>query len=367
MKYLSEYRHPPLLRNLIGRIHATARSPYRIMEVCGGQTNTIVRYGLDQCLAPTISLLHGPGCPVCVTPAGYLDAAQELAGRPNLILCSFGDMVRVPGSRVTLLDIKAAGGDVRTLYSPLDAVTLAQQHPQKEIVFFGIGFETTAPLTALAILRAADLDLRNFSVLCSHVLIPPVIGSLLQSQDVRIDALLAPGHVCAVTGTREYEALQSRHGVPMVVTGFEPADILQGVMEAVQCLKDGQSKVVLQYSRAVNRDGNPRARRLIKRVFTVTDREWRGFGVIPASGLEIAPEFTAFDATRRFGLTLQSSAEQVAFCAEVLRGNLAPHECPKFGQECTPQGPLGAPMVSAEGACAAYANHARIHLPASRP
>jgi hydrogenase expression/formation protein HypD len=329
------------------------------MEVCGGQTHTIARYGLDQCLTPTITLLHGPGCPVCVTPAATLDAAQELAAQPDVILCSFGDMLRVPGSTRTLLDVKAAGGDVRTLYSPLDALGIARQHPHKEVVLFAIGFETTAPLTALTILQAQEEQIENFSVLCAHVLIPPAIESLLQSSATRIDALLAPGHVCTVTGTAAYDRLQAAYDLPMAVTGFEPADILQGIKAAVQLLQNHQSKVVISYARSVTAEGNLPAQRLIERVFTVTDRDWRGLGGIPGSGLEIGADYATYDASRRFGLTLSPRPPETDHCALVLRGALAPTACPEFRRGCTPDHPKGAPMVSTEGACAAYTQHAR--------
>jgi hydrogenase expression/formation protein HypD len=363
MRHLSEYRDASLLRGLVARLQGATHRPYRIMEVCGGQTNTIVRYGLDQCLAPQVTLLHGPGCPVCVTPASYLDAARQLAMRPEVVLCSFGDMLRVPGSEGTLLDCKSAGADVRTLYSPLDALRLARSLPDKQVVFFSIGFETTAPLTALAVLQAAEANLPNFSVLCAHVTIPPAIFVILQSAEVQIDALLAPGHVCTVTGTQEYERLSLEFGVPIVVTGFEPADILQGVWSAVRCLEDARAGVIMQYSRAVTPEGNLQAQRLIQRVLTVTDREWRGLGVIPSSGLDLSPQFAGYDACRRFALRLESDSEPGGYCARVLQGNVAPCDCPKFLRECTAEHPLGAPMVSSEGACAAYMQYSRSRQP----
>jgi hydrogenase expression/formation protein HypD len=355
MRYLREYRDPALIRELADRVHGIAEREYRVMEVCGGQTHTIMRYGLDQCLSPNVTFLHGPGCPVCVTPVATIDRAQHLALRPGTVVCSFGDMMRVPGSRRSLSEVKSAGGNVVTLYSPLDTLTIALKNPESQVVLFAIGFETTAPLTALAVLRAKELGLDNFSVLCAHVLIPPAIDAVLGMPFMKVDALLAPGHVCTISGTAEYESLSAKHKMPIVVTGFEPVDMLQGVHRAVEMLRDGSVGVSNQYGRAVSADGNREARRMVESVFRVGDREWRGLGVIPRSGLEIAPEFHMYDAEWRFpNEQPQLATEASAPCGDVLIGRIRPPECEFFGVRCTPEQPVGAPMVSAEGACAAH-------------
>lgn len=366
MKFLSEYRNAGSVHKLIELIHRNTTRDWRIMEVCGGQTNTILRYGLDQSLRSCITFVHGPGCPVCVTPAETIDLAQTLATRPDVILCSFGDMLRVPGSKHTLLDIKSVGGDVVMLYSPLDALRLAQERPGSEVVFFGIGFETTAPLTALAILQAKEVGLRNFSVLCAHVLIPPAVDAVLQMPSARIDALLAPGHVCTISGIRAYQLLSAQHKIPIVVTGFEPVDILQGVLQSVEMLEQDRAEVAIQYRRAVAATGNPEAQRLAETVFRPADREWRGLGMIPDSGLVIAREFQQYDAEHRFTLKRANicSAHSEP-CGDILTGHATPPECPLFGRQCTPEHPVGAPMVSSEGTCAAYYRSQRYAATAS--
>ena len=330
------------------------------MEVCGGQTHAIVRFGLDQLLPDTLTLVHGPGCPVCVTAVETLDKAMAIAARRNVIFCSYGDMLRVPGSREDLQRVKAAGGDVRVVYSPLDAVRLAQAHPDREVVFMAVGFETTAPAHAMAVRRAADEKLTNFSLLVSHVLVPPAMQAILSAAGCRVQGFLAAGHVCTVMGVAEYEPLVRRHHVPIVVTGFEPVDLLEGVHRCVLQLEQGRAEVENAYARAVRADGNPTARALVNEVFTVVPRKWRGLGEIPASGLGLAPAYAGFDAERRFDVGTISTQES-AECQSglVLQGRKKPHECPAFGTRCTPEHPLGATMVSAEGACAAYYRYRR--------
>lgn len=355
MKYVSEYQDGTVARGLVARIHATATRRWVLMEVCGGQTHTLVRQGMDELLADAVEMVHGPGCPVCVTPVEQIDRAIALASRPEVTFTSFGDMLRVPGSTQDLLDVRARGGDVRVVYSPLDAVQLARRHPDRQVVFFAVGFETTAPANAMAVWRARALGLSNFSVLVSHVTVPPAITAILEAPDQRVQGFLAAGHVCAVMGWREYEPLARRYRVPIVVTGFEPTDLLEGILMAVRQLEDGRCAVENQYGRSVRRDGNLPAQDLMRRVFHVVDRRWRGIGTIPGSGLELREEFAAFDAERRFPLP-ELRATEPAQCraGDVLRGVLKPPACPAFGNPCTPTHPLGAPMVSTEGACAAY-------------
>jgi hydrogenase expression/formation protein HypD len=355
MKYLSEYHDPDLARSLIARIKRTATRRWTLMEVCGGQTHTLIRHGIDELLGEAVEMIHGPGCPVCVTPLEQVDRALWLARRPEVIFTSFGDMLRVPGSTGDLLHVRAEGGDVRVVYSPLDAVALAARHPEREIVFFAVGFETTAPANAMAVWRAQALGLSNFSLLVSHVTVPPAIRAILDAQDTRVQAFLAAGHVCAVMGWREYEPIAERYRVPIVVTGFEPLDLLEGIAMAVRQLEDGRHVVENQYVRAVRRDGNVRAQSLVQRVFCVVDRQWRGMGPIPGSGLGLRPEFAAFDAVQRYGLAGVCAAEPAECRAgDVLRGKIKPPDCPAFAASCVPEHPLGAPMVSSEGACAAY-------------
>jgi hydrogenase expression/formation protein HypD len=360
MKYLDEYRDGELAQKIAREVHRVTTRPWNVMEVCGGQTHAIVKFGIDELLPQSITLIHGPGCPVCVTPLEIIDQALELAARPNVIFTSFGDMLRVPGSTTDLLSVRAKGGDVRIVYSPLDAVKLAEQNPAKEVIFFGVGFETTAPATAMAVYQAAHKQLKNFSLLVSHVLVPPAMEALLSSPDCRIQGFLAAGHVCTVMGYEEYYPVAAKYRVPIVVTGFEPLDILQGVLMVVQQLESGRAEVENQYARAVRREGNQPAQKLIQEVFRVIPRKWRGVGEIPQSGLGLAETYAAFDAGKKFGVAEHHVAEP-AECISglVLQGLKKPHECSAFGTKCTPEHPLGATMVSSEGACAAYYRYRR--------
>ncbi len=363
MKYVNEFRDGALIRPTIDEIRRTMTRPWTIMEVCGGQTHSIVKNGLDELLPGEIHLVHGPGCPVCVTPLETIDRAIAIASRPEVTFVSFGDMLRVPGSTSDLLRVKSAGGDVRVVYSPLDAVRLAQARPNREVVFFGIGFETTAPANAMAIRQAARLGLLNFSMLVSHVLVPPAIEALLSSPENLVQAFLAAGHVCTVMGWTEYEPIAARYGVPLVVTGFEPLDIVQGTLMAVRQLESGRAEVENQYTRSVHRDGNAAAKAMLREVFEVCDRKWRGIGEIPKSGFRVSERFAAFDAERRFpvgGVTTEEPS--VCIAGLVLRGQKKPGDCPAFGGLCTPERPLGAPMVSSEGACAAYYHYGRYRV-----
>ena len=360
MKYLDEYRDGELAQQFAREIHRVTTRPWNIMEVCGGQTHAIVKFGIDEVLPQEITLIHGPGCPVCVTPLEMIDKALEIAARPGVIFTSFGDMLRVPGSTADLLSVKAQGGDVRMVYSPLDAVKIAEQNLTKEIVFFGVGFETTAPATAMAVFQAAQKGLKNFSMLVSHVLVPPAIEALMSSPNCRVQAFLAAGHVCAIMGYEEYPPLAAKYRVPIVVTGFEPLDILQGIMMCVQQLESGRAEVENQYSRAVRREGNQPAQQLVGRVFKVAPRKWRGVGEIPASGLGLNPAYAAFDAELKFAVADRNVDEPTdCLSGQVLQGHLKPHACPAFGVRCTPERPLGATMVSGEGACAAYYRYRR--------
>jgi hydrogenase expression/formation protein HypD len=359
MKYVDEYRDGEVASALVREIAATCTRPWVLMEVCGGQTHSIVRYGLDR-LVPQVELVHGPGCPVCVTPLEMIDRAHAIASRPEVIFASFGDMLRVPGSRGDLLRLRSQGADVRVVYSPLDAVTLARKHPDREVVFFGIGFETTAPANAMAILQAHREKLANFSMLLSHVLVPPAIASILQAPGNRVQGFLGPGHVCAIMGFREYEALTARYRVPIVVSGFEPIDLLQGILLAVRQLEAGRAEVENQYARTVTRDGNPPGRALLREVFDVVDRKWRGVGAIPKSGFRIRHEYRAHDAERKFSVgEIVTCESTLCISGLVLRGLKRPSECGAFGRQCTPETPLGATMVSSEGACAAYFQYGR--------
>jgi hydrogenase expression/formation protein HypD len=355
MKFVDEYRGAEATHALAAVIARTVTRPWTIMEICGGQTHSIVKFGLDELLPPSITLVHGPGCPVCVTPVELIDAAVTLAARPGVTLCSFGDMLRVPGTGTDLLTARARGGDVRMVYSPLDAVTLAAQHPDREVVFFAVGFETTAPANAMAVLHARRLGLKNFSLLVSHVLVPPAIAAILSAPDNRVQGFLAAGHVCTVMGTAEYGPLAAHFGVPIVVTGFEPVDILHGVLECVRLLEAGRSEVANAYARAVRPEGNVHAQQVMRTVFAVADRNWRGLGRIPQSGFVLRPEFRDFDAAARFGVGGDAPPEATeCISGLIMRGVKKPPDCPAFGTRCTPERPLGAPMVSTEGACAAY-------------
>jgi len=360
MKYLDEYRDGELAQKIAREVHRVTTRPWNIMEVCGGQTHAIVKFGIDELLPKSITLIHGPGCPVCVTPLEIIDQALEIAARPNVIFTSFGDMLRVPGSTTDLLSVKAKGGDVRIVYSPLDAVRLAEQNPAREVVFFGVGFETTAPATAMAVYQAAHKQLKNFSLLTSHVLVPPAMVALLSSPNCRIQGFLAAGHVCTVMGFEEYFPVAAKYHVPIVVTGFEPLDILQGVLMVVQQLESGRAEVENQYARAVRREGNQPAQKLIREVFRVIPRKWRGVGEIAQSGLGLGEAYSAFDAGKKFGVA-EHHVEEPAACISglVLQGLKKPQECSAFGTNCTPEHPLGATMVSSEGACAAYYRYRR--------
>ena len=366
MKYIDEFNDPELARRLLDEIHADATRPWALMEVCGGQTHSIIRHGIDQLLPEHVELIHGPGCPVCVTPLDVIDQALEIASRPGVIFCSFGDMLRVPGTDRDLFRVKGEGGDVRVVYSPLDALELARRNPDREVVFFAIGFETTAPANAMAVHQARRLGLTNFSLLVSHVRVPPAIEAIMTAPSCRVQGFLAAGHVCSVMGMAEYPALAERFRVPLVVTGFEPLDILEGIRRAVRQLERGEHRVENAYARAVREDGNPAAVRMIEEVFEVTDRNWRGIGPIPQSGWQLNEAFRAYDAVHRFDVT-GIRTEEPAECraGEVLQGLIKPTECAAFGTTCTPRTPLGATMVSSEGACAAYYLYRRMNAPAA--
>jgi hydrogenase expression/formation protein HypD len=364
MKYLEEFSDPDLAKRLVDDIHATVTRPWAIMEVCGGQTHSIIRHGLDQLLPDEIELIHGPGCPVCVTPLEIIDKALEIASRPDVIFCSFGDMLRVPGSEQDLFRVKSAGGDVRVVYSPLDAMTIARNNLDKQVVFFGIGFETTAPPNAMTVYQAKRMGVENFSLLVSHVRVPPAIEAIMQSPTCRVQAFLAAGHVCSVMGTEEYPALAQTYRVPIVVTGFEPLDILEGIRRTVHQLEEGRHVVENAYQRAVPEEGNPTARAMLKDVFEVTDRAWRGIGMIPQSGWRLSEKYRDYDAEHRFSVTgIQTEESSICRSGEVLQGMIKPHECEAFGTICTPRNPLGATMVSNEGACAAYYLYRRLDAP----
>ncbi len=361
MKYVDEYRDADAARRYVEAIRALTTRPWVVMEVCGGQTHAIVRFGLDEMLPPEITLLHGPGCPVCVTSAEIIDRALVIASRPEVIFCSFGDMLRVPGSREDLARVKSRGGDVRVVYSPMDALAIARAHPQRQVVFFAVGFETTAPATAMAAFQARRERRTNFSLLVSHVLVPPAIEAVLSSPSCRVNGFLAAGHVCTVMGTSEYEPLARKYQVPIVVTGFEPLDILQGVHMCIAQLEGGRAQVENQYARSVRAGGNEPAIRMLREVFEVVPRQWRGIGPIARSGLALRAEFADHDAERKFdvrGVTAVEPSECIS--GSILQGHKKPPECPAFGSRCTPETPLGATMVSSEGACAAYYRYRRV-------
>jgi hydrogenase expression/formation protein HypD len=363
VKHLTEYRDAERVKPLLEEIRKTVTQPWVLMEICGGQTHSIIRHGFDQLLPDEIELVHGPGCPVCVTPLELIDKALQIAARPDVIFTSFGDMLRVPGSQKDLFQVKAEGGDVRVVYSPLDCLKIAQENPDKEIVFFGVGFETTAPANAMAVFQAHQLGIDNFSMLVSHVRVPPAIEALLSSPENRIQAFLAAGHVCTVMGTWEYGPLAERFHVPIVVTGFEPLDLARGILHTVRQLERGQAEVENAYERVVVAEGNTQAQAVIDRVFEPCDRKWRGVGLIPGSGWRLRPEFADHDAEKRFDVgEIEVSESPLCQAGLVLQGRLKPNECPAFGKECTPRTPLGAPMVSNEGACAAYYQYGRIEV-----
>jgi hydrogenase expression/formation protein HypD len=361
MKYLDEFRDPVLAEKLFKEIRQTATRKWVMMEVCGGQTHSIIRNGIDQLLPDTVELIHGPGCPVCVTPLEMIDQALAIASRPGVIFCSFGDMLRVPGSAKDLFRVKSEGGDIRIVYSPLDALKIARDNPTKEVVFFGIGFETTAPANAMAVFQAKQMGLTNFSMLVSHVLVPPAIEAILQSETNRVQAFLAAGHVCSVMGYWQYLSLAEKYRTPIVVTGFEPLDVLEGIRRAVKQLEEGRYEVENAYPRAVQLAGNKPAQTMLADVFTVSDRKWRGIGMIPQSGWVLSEAYREFDAAARFDVgNIHTQESPLCRSGEVLQGMIKPNECGAFGKECTPRNPLGATMVSSEGACAAYYQYGRF-------
>jgi hydrogenase expression/formation protein HypD len=365
MKYLDEYRSEPLAKKIVEEIRRTVTRPWVLMEVCGGQTHSIVKYGIDRLLPKEVELVHGPGCPVCVTSLEMIDKAHAIASKPDVIFCSFGDMLRVPGSNGDLLILKSRGADIRIVYSPIDCLKIARANPDKKVVFFAIGFETTAPANAMSVWQARQQGVKNFSILVSHVLVPPSMASILQSPLNRVQGFLGPGHVCTVMGYKEYEPLAARFHVPIVITGFEPLDLLQGTLMTVRQLEEGRAEVENQYPRVVNREGNRIAQDLVNKVFEVCDRKWRGVGMIPKSGYKLRWDFRDHDAERLFEVK-DIDTQEPAICISglVLRGIKKPHDCPAFGKQCTPDHPLGATMVSAEGACAAYYAYGRhLQLP----
>jgi hydrogenase expression/formation protein HypD len=360
MKYLNDYRNPATVSHLVAAIKAIATQPWNIMEVCGGQTHSIIKHGLDQLLSGTINLIHGPGCPVCVTPLAYIDKALAIAAQPGVIFCSFGDMLRVPGSQHDLLKLKAQGADIRIVYSPLDALSLAEQHPDKQIVFFGVGFETTAPTTALAAYQAKQRDLKNFSLLICHVRVPPIMQALLNKPNHQVQGFLGAGHVCAVMGTHEYEPMCAQYHLPIVISGFEPVDILQGLYLCIKQREEKRYQVENQYCRVVKAQGNEPAQRLMQQVFNVVDRHWRGLGEIAASGLALTDDYARWNAEQRFAVaTINTQEPGDCRSGEILQGLLKPAQCAAFNRRCTPEHPLGATMVSSEGACAAYYRYRR--------
>jgi hydrogenase expression/formation protein HypD len=367
MKYLEEFSDPDLAHRLLEQIHAVVTRQWALMEVCGGQTHSIIRHGIDQLLPAEVEMIHGPGCPVCVTPLEMIDKALAIAARPEVTFCSFGDMLRVPGSHEDLFRVKSAGGDVRVVYSPLDALKLARELPDRQVVFFGIGFETTAPANAMTVHQAKRLGIDNFSLLVSHVLVPPAVAAIMESPTCRVQGFLAAGHVCSVMGTSEYPTLAERYNVPIVVTGFEPLDILEGIRRAVVQLETGRHELENAYERVVPAEGNVAAIAMLREVFEVTDRSWRGIGRIPQSGWKLTEAYRAFDAEERFDVgSIHTDESSICRSGEVLQGLIKPNECAAFGCECTPRNPLGATMVSSEGACAAYYRYRRLELTDAR-
>lgn len=358
MKFLDEYRDADIVKGYLKKIHQVVTRPWSIMEICGGQTHSLVKNGIVDLLPDQITMVHGPGCPVCVTPVELIDQAIQIAQTQDCILCSFGDMLRVPGTKQSLLKAKAEGADVRIVYSPLDAVTIARKEKDKNVVFFAVGFETTAPANALSVLQAKQLGLNNYFIISSHVLVPPAMEALMQDDETNIDGFLAAGHVCAVMGTTEYLPIVEKYHIPIVVTGFEPVDLIQGLWSCILQLEKGEAKLENQYARVVTENGNQNAKQLINEIFEVTDRAWRGIGVLPNSGLGLNKEFQRFDAALKFECDVKNIPTQNGCIAgEILKGLKKPMQCPEFGKSCTPENPLGAPMVSSEGACAAYYNY----------
>ena len=361
MKFLTEYRNSEAAKKLLDQIHQRVTHRWMIMEICGGQTHSLVKNGILDLLPKEVVMVHGPGCPVCVTPISLIDQAVELSETPGVTVCSFGDMIRVPGTKKSLMEAKADGGSVKIVYSPLDSVQYAREHPNEQVVFFAVGFETTAPANALAVIQANRLDLDNFSLLVSHVLVPPAMEAILGDEFNQIQAFLAAGHVCTVMGYDEYFPIAEKYKIPIVVSGFEPVDLLQGIARAVDQLESGKYEVENQYSRVVSKEGNLRAKEIIFDVFEIGDRDWRGIGTIPDSGYVIKPKYAAYDATRKFSLNPDvKDPDNGCIAGEIMKGRKKPFDCPHFGKDCNPINPLGAPMVSSEGACAAYYNYARV-------
>jgi len=361
MKYLDEFRNPEIAKKILAELHQITTKEWVLMEVCGGQTHSIIKNGIDQVIPEKIQLVHGPGCPVCVTPLEMIDQALEIASQPDVIFCSFGDMLRVPGSEKDLFMVKSEGGDVRVVYSPLEAVKLARQHPEKEVVFFAVGFETTAPANAMAVHQAKREGLDNFSILVSHVTVPGAMKALLQSPENRVQGYLAAGHVCTVMGYWEYGPISEQYKIPIVVTGFEPIDILEGILETVKMLEAGEYGVRNKYARSVSYEGNKKSQELIQQVFAISDRKWRGIGELPESGYQLKPDYQEYDAALKFEVgDIHTQESDRCISGVVLQGLKRPNECPAFGKECTPETPLGATMVSSEGACAAYYRYSRF-------
>lgn len=360
MKYLSEYRNPVLVEDFLNEIHKITNQPWTLMEICGGQTHSLVKNGIPALLPDKITLVHGPGCPVCVTSIGIIDEAIFLAQQPDVILCSFGDMLRVPGSQKSLLEVKAQGADVRIMYSPLEAVKLAEENPNKQVVFFAVGFETTAPANALSVVLATQSNLENYSILASHVLVPPAMEAILSDESNKIDAFLAAGHVCTIMGLDDYYPIAQKYQCPIVVTGFEPVDLLQGILMAVKQLENGEFKVENQYARSVMPQGNLIAQKTILQVFEVNDRVWRGIGNIPQSGYDVRNDFKKYNTREKFYIDIIPAEEnKECISGDIMKGLKKPKQCPNFGTKCKPEHPLGAPMVSSEGACAAYYHYAQ--------
>jgi hydrogenase expression/formation protein HypD len=361
MKFLTEYRNPEMARKVLTEIEKTAKHKWHIMEICGGQTHSLVKNGILSVLPENVRMLHGPGCPVCVTPLNLIDKAIYLAEHENVTLCSFGDMLRVPGSQKSLLEAKAKGADIRVLYSPLEAVNIAKKNPDKEIVFFAVGFETTAPANALSVLQAYKTKIKNYSILTSHVLVPPAITALLEDPEAKIDAFLAAGHVCSVMGYWQYHSLAEKYNTPIIVTGFEPLDLLLGIKAAIEQLEKGEARVDNQYKRMVKEEGNIEAQKIIKEVFEDSDQDWRGIGTIPMSGWKLKNKYSYFDADKKFKIDIEKVSEnEECIAGDIMKGIKKPFQCTHFGKSCTPQSPLGAPMVSSEGICAAYFNFSNM-------